>query len=61
MPVHDTCELKVGDLVPEFVFQDTAKKKVSLKQFEGKYVVIRCVGILVLSLQARVSGFARVC
>lgn len=40
VPVHDTCELKVGDLVPEFVFQDTAKKKVSLKQFEGKYVVI---------------------
>lgn len=40
VPVHDTTELKIGDRVPKFEFQDTAKRKVSFKQFKGKYVVI---------------------
>lgn len=38
--VHDTVELKVGDRVPGFIFRDTAKQEISLKQFKGKYVVI---------------------
>ena len=40
VPVHDTVEVKVGDRVPGFIFRDTAKQKMSLKQFKGKYVVI---------------------
>ena len=47
--VHDTVELKVGDRVPGFIFRDTAKQEISLKQFKGKYVVI-VVGIVVLPL-----------
>lgn len=32
--VHDTVELKVGDRVPGFIFRDTAKQEISLKQFK---------------------------
>lgn len=48
--VHDTVELKVGDRVPGFIFRDTAKQEMSLKQFKWKICRDRRVGIVVLPL-----------
>ncbi len=40
MVVNNNIELKVGDISPEFCLPDKDNKKVCLKDFKGKYVIV---------------------